>query len=159
MIDIDALTSEPVSGPMDTRFPVLPAGEYIASISDKGPVKDWFKIIKRQDGSETPTVNIPFVVADPEVAKKMGVAVATTRLTVWLDTELDEASGKQKISRAEGKNVGLGQLREALGQNNDPSWSFDKLLGAGPLKITSDVTESKKNPGQKFSNVTRVAKL
>lgn len=155
MIDIDALVSEKITEKLDTSFEVTPDGEYIATISDRGPVKDWFRTVSTKNGDQ-PQCNILFVINDPEVAKKLGRNQATSRLTLWLDTELDN-SGKVRIATGKGKNVSLGQLRAALNQDSDTSWSFDKLLGAGPVRITTQTSEGKS--GGKFSNVTRVAKL
>jgi len=151
-IDINALVNTPVNDKLDTEFAVTPAGEYIVMISDRGPITDWFRTVRMGDGREVPQCNILMIVTDPAVAQSLGRQQATTRLTLWLDTEADG-----RLSTGKGKNVNLGQLREALGQNNDAAWTFDKLIGAGPIKVMTEVQESKQ--GAKFSNVTRVGKI
>ena len=53
------------------------------------------------------------------------------------------------------KNVKLGRLREALGQNkNGQAWSFGMLKGAGPIKVS--IEPDKKNP-EDYSRVVKVA--
>lgn len=155
-IDVDALVNTNVSEKLDTTYPIPPAGEYVASISDKGPVKDWFRTVKRKDGTETATLNVLFVISDPAVKALLNGRDPTSRLTIWLDTEIDEMTKATKLSTGKGKNVSLGQLREALGQDNDPEWNFSKLIAAGPVKI---MTENSTNNGREYSNVTRVSKL
>lgn len=151
-INIDALVNAPVRDKLDTEFAVTPAGEYIATISDRGTVKDWFRVVKMKDGREAPQCNVLFIINDPGLAATLGRQTATSRLTLWLDTEADGS-----LATGHGRNVNLGQLREALGQNSDTEWTFDKLLGAGPVKILTEVQESDR--GGKFSNVTRVGKV
>src|SRR5262245_30552360 len=124
-INVQALVNAPVNDKMDTEFSVTPAGDYTAMISDRGPVDSWFRVVHMKDGREVPTVNVLFIISDPEVARTLGRQQATSRLTIWLDTEADDG----RLSVGKGKNVGLGQLREALGQNTDATWTFDKLLG------------------------------
>jgi hypothetical protein len=61
------------------------------------------------------------------------------RQDVWLD---QDSNGD--LDYAKGKNVGLGRLREALGQNSPgAAWSPAMLKGAGPAMIS--VTERPDN--------------
>ena len=152
-IDVNALINTTVSEKLDDQFEATPAGEYIATIGDRSPIDSWFRTVNMSDGRQMPQCNIPFVINDPEVAKALGRREATTRLTLWLDTVADTG----RLDTGHGKNVGLGALRKALGQENDTSWNFNKLVGAGPIKVLTEVQESKQ--GAKFSNVVRVGRI
>jgi len=151
-LDINALVHAPVTERLDTEFAVTPGGEYIANTSDRGPIDTWFRTVKMKDGRDVAQCNIVFVINDPNLAAALGRQQATSRLTLWLDTEADG-----RLSTGKGKNVTLGQLREALGQNNDPNWTFDKLIGVGPVKIMTEVQDGAN--GAKYSNVTRVTRV
>ena len=150
-IDLEALVNAPVTEKLDTTFEVTPAGEYTATIGDRTPVTEWFHSVTLKDGREAPQCNIVFVINDADLAKSLGRREATTRLTLWLDVEAG------RIDTGRGKNIGLGQLRRALGQEDDREWTFGKLPGAGPIKILTEVQEGKN--GAKYSNVVRVGKL
>jgi hypothetical protein len=151
-IDLEALIGAPITEKLDTQFEVTPAGEYVAMISDRTPVKDWFRTVRVRD-QDVPQCNILFIISDAEIAKAIGRREATSRLTLWLDVVEDGS----RLDTGRGKNVGLGALRKALGQDEDMEWSFQKLVGAGPIRILTEVQESRS--GGKFSNVTRVGKL
>jgi hypothetical protein len=152
-IDLDALISTKINEKLDTNFPVPPEKEYIARIgTPREHIKEWFRSVKRDDGTQTATLNIPFVLQDEDVRRQMGVRQLTSRLTIWLDTEISGA-----LATGKGKNVSLGQLLEALGQNGDTNWDFEKLINAGPVKVITSNSTGK--DGKQYSNVTKVAKL
>ena len=150
-IDLEALVNAPVTEKLDSQFEVTPAGEYMARISDRTPASEWFREVTVRD-QKVPQCNILFIIDDPEVAKGLGRREATSRMTLWLDV----VEGSGRLDTGRGKNVGLGALRKALGQDEDMEWTFQKLVGAGPVRILTEVQESKN--GGKFSNVTRVGK-
>lgn len=149
-IDVDALIGAPVA-PLSTEYELIREGEYQATI-DATDVKTWFQSGKRDDGSSYIVVNVPFVIIDEAQREQLGRTKLTARMSCFLDFD---AAGK--LSADKGKNVTLGQLREALGQNNDPNWSFLSLPGSGPVKVQTKNGESK--TGAKFTNITRVTKI
>jgi hypothetical protein len=63
-----------------------------------------------------------------------------------------------KLVNGPNRNVALGQLREALGQNK-PGWTPQQLLGAGPFIGRVKHTSSKTNPEQKFAEVVKAGKI
>ena len=153
MIDIDALISTSIREKLDTTYPVPPEKEYTANIGEpRDELKEWFRNVKRDDGTVTATINIPFILHDETVRDQLGVRTLTSRLTIWLDTEISGA-----LSTGKGKNISLGQLREALGQKEITPWNFSMLIGAGPVKVIT--TNSTGKDGKVYSNVSKVAKI
>lgn len=152
-IDVDSFLSAPV-GPMETKFDTVPGGEYTAMIGspENGEIKNWMRHGQRDDGTVWITLNVPFeIVGEDALKQSIGLNKLTSRATIWLDAE----NGKLAVGK--GKNVTLGQLREALGQNNVPNWEPSMLIGQGPLRIITNVTKGK--DGREYSNVTRFTKL
>jgi hypothetical protein len=66
-----------------------------------------------------------------------------------------ELNEQGKLATGPNKNVSLGRLRDALGQN-DPSWTPQKLLGAGPFIGKVSHTQVKEAI---YADVTRAAKI
>lgn len=127
----------------DTNFEPIPVGEYQAAIT---------KIEPREAGGK-PVLEVTWAINDQGVKDATGLDNPTARQTIWLDIG---ASGGLDNSR--GKNVGLGKLREALGQNQaGQAWNPGMLNGqVANVKITH---RSGKEPGQIFSQVAAVAAL
>jgi hypothetical protein len=152
-LDIDSFLTAPV-GPMETKFDTLPGGEYTAMIGspEEGQIKNWMRTGTREDGSLWITLNVPFEIVGEEALKQsIGLQKLTTRATIWLDSE----NGKLAVGK--GKNITLGQLREAAGQNHIENWDPSMLIGAGPMRIVTNVTKGK--DGREYSNVLRFAKV
>ena len=152
--DVNAILSAPV-GTLATKYENLPDGDYNNAYIDTGNVAEWFREVHRSDGTDALTLNIPITIKDPaklaELQASHGLTRLATRMTIWLDTE------NGRVSTGPGKNVNLGQLRDVLGQNDDPDWNFQKLSGAGPFQVKNENTVSKKD-GRSYANVNRVAK-
>jgi hypothetical protein len=153
-----------VQGPMSTAYVVCPEGEWRAVVSDDGEINSWFREVKwndKQTGQEKTAVGvkIPFRIID-EKARQIAKRGPEEKLYAFLDAFLDiDAQGGLDLS--EGKNVKLGQLRNALGQNAaGQAWSFGMLRGAGPLvvKVKQDSFD-KSDPSRKSATVVGFAKL
>lgn len=128
----------------ETEYTPIPEGDYQGVISD-------LKSDVSPNGS--PMLNITWLVDDESVRKFTGMAEPTVRQTIWLDVN-DNGS----LASGANKNVGLGRLRAALGQNDGKPWSPSMLRG-GVALIKIGHTPSKKEPGVLYSNVVQVAKL
>jgi hypothetical protein len=155
--DASAFLNQTVDGPMSTVFPVCPEGEFTMKITDDGDIASWFSEAKWTDKNtgearSAPTVTIPVEILDDAVRQKLGVQKVTSRLKMFLDM-----SGG-KLDTSEGKNVRLGQLRAAVGQNT-PGWNFSMLKGAGPFVGRTILVSDRNNPEIKYSEVSRVAKI
>lgn len=156
MFDIDALINAPVDGPLATTIPVCPVGEYtliIDSLPDDG-IKAWLRHLEGKDGRPSRLIlEVPCIVLDENVKAQLGREKVTVRKSIWLDI----GSDGRTLLTGEGKNVDLGRLREALGQNAEPGWTFARLPGAGPFK--GQVTHRSGSNVDVFAEVGRVARL
>lgn len=128
----------------ETKMTPIPAGEYTAYVGD---TLSWREYQGRQ------ICVAPLLIADmPEdVAETLGLGDRQPQIgyDMWLDT--NEAGA---LEFGANKNVALGRLREALGQNRSGEpWSFKMLKGAGPLRVT--IEPDKKNPDM-YSRVTKI---
>lgn len=164
MFDANAFVSSAVD-PLATKFEVCPPGEWQMMI-DTDPKqlaettddeKSYIGIKHKKGVSEKTGKPYDFhewtltcVVVDDRVKQKMQRDRITVRLRLGLDLD---SSGK--IAGGPDKNVNLGRLREALGQNT-PGWTPQQLLGAGPFIGKVTVTQVK---DREYADVTSVARI
>lgn len=163
MFDANAFVSS-ATDPLATQFEVCPEGEWqmmidtdpkqLAETTDEDKV---YVGIKHHAGvSEKSGKPYDFydwtlncVVIDPRVKQKLGRENVNVRMRLGLDLE------NGRLATGPNKNVNLGRLRDALGQNVG-GWTPQQLLGAGPFigKVTH--TTVKDNV---YADVTRAAKI
>ena len=99
-----------------TTYTPVPEGEHQASIKTIKP-----RVLT--DGRAV--LDVTWVVDSEEARNETGMAEPTVRQTLWLDTT--ESGG---LDFGKGKNVGLGRLRDALGQNvSGKPWAPGMLIG------------------------------
>lgn len=109
------------------RVPV-PEGEYIAVIKE----------IKPRAAKESAVLDIIWAIDDPEVAAVTGFESPQARQSIFLDL-----TEQGNLDLGKGKNVPLGKLREAVGQNQKgQSWMPGMLVGqVAKIKIAHRVYE------------------
>lgn len=105
----------------------VPEGEFPASI----------KLIKPRvltDGRAV--LDVTWIVDDETARQETGMAEPSVRQTLWLD--VTESGG---LDFGKGKNVGLGRLREAVGQNQSGKpWQPGMLIGqVAKVKVSHSV--------------------
>lgn len=156
--DADSFMNETVDAPMATTLASVPDGEYQAIIGDF--TSEAFKSIEvndRQNPGQKRTarvLEIPFIIQDEALRVKMERSeMPVHRETFWLDFD---ANGK--LATGADKNVRLGQLRAALGQNQ-PGWTPSMLRNMGPLLIAIKSKADKNDPEKKYTNITKYAKI
>lgn len=142
-----------VAGASSTVVLVCPEGEY------KAFVDDGEKAIVFEDGNKarnlSPRCKVLFAITgDQEPNRFLKREKVLVPLTIWLD--LDEAG--EELDMAEGKNVGIGRLRRALGQN-DGVWNPQMMKGKGPVIIKVGQRADQNDPNTKYAEVTRVAAI
>lgn len=148
LFDATTFLDQTVTGAMDTKYPLIPAGEY-AGIS---------KSIKaRKQPATDPTIadytvlDVVWSIEDAGVKEATQLDNPTCRQSVFLD--LNE-EGKLDIRPT--KNVQLGRLREALGLNQEGvEFSFSMLVGQ-PAIVKIEHSPNKTDPENPYSNVTKV---
>lgn len=145
------------SDPLPTAYEVIPEGEYKMLLDSDPKMLE----VKKVEGVSSKTgepylfyqIELSCLVLDEKVKAKLGREKVTARMRINLD--FDDAG---KLTTGPNKNVALGQLRDALGQNK-PGWTPQQLLGAGPFIGRVKHQASKTNPEMKFAEVVRAGKI
>lgn len=129
-----------------TTLNPVPEGEYAGVIK---------KTETRVVGQNARVVmDVTWGIDDPSVVAATGIESPTVRQSIWLD--VTEQGG---LDMGSGKNVGLGRLREALGQNvKGKPWSPANLVGS-PAKVKVTHTADKNDSSIIYANVSAVTKL
>jgi len=151
LFNADTFLNETVTGSHDTKYPVIPAGDYPA-ISKKVDAREMANTKKPQDGPFT-VLDITWGIDDAAVKEATAMDEPTCRQSVFLDLH------EGKLDMREKKNIGLGRLRETLGLN-DPTvpFSFNNLVGQ-PAIVRIEQSPNPKDPENPYSNVTKVAQI
>jgi hypothetical protein len=153
--DVDAFMNTTYDEPMATTMSNMPDGEYTAMIGDfdSSALKT---IVTRNGGRQV--LEIPFILRDDDggLAAKLGAREQYVhRETYWLD--FTENGG---LAFGPDKNIRLGQLRAALGQNEKGiPWAPSMLRNMGPVKIALKTTSDKKDPEKKYTNIAKYARI
>lgn len=155
--DINEFLGSSVNAPMATRPERPEPGTYLARIANVESADDIAKKwIKPPEGGRTwIKFEVPFDIIDEALLAKLG---RTKPFRVSSDWRLDVVEGTSTPATGNGKNIDLGRLRAALGQNTPGQpWSFSQLPGAGPVKVTIVHQANKQNPDDPFVKVKGVA--
>lgn len=135
-----------VTEAFETRMTPVPEGEYLASIDKLG--------MRTLPNTGQPILDITWTILDDAVKAALGLSKITVRQSVFLDLD---ANGK--LDNGANKNIRLGQIREAMGQNTPGQpWGPMMLNGAGPAKVKVVQRPNEKDPANPFSDIGMVAK-
>lgn len=152
---VDDFANMTTDAPMDTSYPSHPEGEYLFLI-DSDPKQLQVKHVTGV-GDKGPydfhQIELICLSQDDNVKQEMGRDRVQVLAQVNLEFDL-----QGRLSTERGKNVMLGQLREALGQNETKSWKPSMLLGQGPVYGRVKQRDAKDGSGRKFANVVAFAK-
>jgi hypothetical protein len=156
MFDPNNFMSQNVDAPMATEMRLVPEGEYQAMI-DSFEAEKAFNEIKwndRNTGEERSAVqfSLPFSILDEALKAEL----ERDRIIVYAKMFLD-FDDNGALSAAPDKNVTLGRIRAAVGQNGAGPWNFSMLQGQGPVMIRVTHRADKNNPERKYVEVSRVA--
>lgn len=154
--DADAFMNTTVDEPMATQLSSVPEGEYVAMIGDF--TSEAFKTITFKDKKTGADVSrqileVPFNIDDAALEAHLG-RKPTHRESYWLDFNTNGA-----LDTGPDKNVQLGKLRDAIGQNGNGPWSPAMLRNMGPVKIVIKTRSDKIDPEKKYTNITKYAKI
>jgi hypothetical protein len=160
--DPDLFMNQTIDAPLETEFKMVPAGEYPAMIGDfdSGAFEvidfEYKKGARAGQPGQMTKFTIPFVINDDAVKAEMGrdQVVVTSQLIL----DIDDNGG---IDFGPNKNVPLGRIRDAVGQNGSGAWTISNLRGAGPVMVKIDHIEfSRKDSTKgKRAEVSRVVKM
>ena len=112
-----------------TAYTPVPEGEFQASIKSIKP-----RVLT--DGRAV--LDVTWIVDDEVARQETGMAEPSVRQTLWLD--ITESGG---LDFGKGKNVGLGRLRDAIGQNQSGKpWAPGMLVGqVARIKVTHSIVK------------------
>lgn len=149
--DPDVFMADTQVGALDTRIQPIPAGEYPAIVED-------FKfrgLPGRDGGPDRQILEVTWSIISDELKATLGREKLTSRQSIWLDLTPDN-----RLDMGKGKNVGLGKLRAAIGQN-DPNtpWALGHIKGAGPAQVVISHRPDKNDDSIMYDEVKTVGKL
>jgi hypothetical protein len=160
--DPETFLQQTVDHPLETEFVLIPTGEYLASIDDfdKDAVEQINFTYKQGPRAGQPGImtklTLPFVIDNDDVKKELGrdKVVVTRQFILDLDDNGHLADGKNK-------NVELGRLRDAVGQNDGSPWTIANLRGVGPLMVRVIHREFTRSDGSlgKRAEIDRIARV
>ena len=149
----EAFLNQTVEKVMDTSRPPFPEDIHEDLQITKVDITDG--IISKGDRKGKPwaQLNLTLGTNDPDIKAEMKITdedrMATVRYDVFLDLDDDG-----NLDVGEGRNIGLGKLRQAVGQNNEDEWTImDLHLATVPY---TQVKHRFNDDGDAFANVTRV---
>lgn len=118
----EAFMSASISEAMDTRLQPCPVGEWGATIS-KVDVRGGES--EKTESGIWAAYNVTWDINDPEAKRLAGREKLSSRQTVFLDLTADGT-----IDMAKGRNIRLGKLRDAIGQNQ-PGMAWNPMMMVG----------------------------
>jgi len=143
--DPESFMQQEMTGQMETRYTPVPANDYTSTIDD---------VVVRETADGTKILDVTHLIHDSQLAEDMGMEKLFVRQGIFLDIE---PGGN--IAIGPNKNVKLGRLREAVGQNTPSTWSFGLLKGAGPLRISVSIKPDKEDPSIQYNRVDKTLPL
>lgn len=132
-----------------TKIEPVPEGEYNAQIENVTAKK-----IETKDGDERIIMEVIWEILDDDVKSQLGLDKVTVKQGLFLDL-----SEEGSIDMSKGRNVRLGKLRDAIGQNKSGKpWAPGNMIGCSAV---IDVVQrpDKQDPELIYNDVKKVAKL
>lgn len=161
--DADQFMTETVDQPLETEFKLCPTGEYRAMIDTftSEAIENFDFEYKRGPQAGQPgsmkKFTCPFVIDDAAAAAILN----RDRVIVTKQMILDIDKDTGRLDFGTNKNIELGRIRDAVGQNNPGPWTIGNLRGAGPVMVKVEHVdfERKDKTKGKRAEVTRVVKI
>lgn len=152
MFDPDQFMSMTVDQPLEVERTLVPEGEFDAMVDDfDSSIFETFNFTYKrgpnagQEGS-LHKGTFPIVINDDKVR----AALQTDKARVYYQCTLDFDETTGQLLFGPNKNIDLGKLRNAVGQNSPGPWAVSQLRGAGPFKVKVKHREGKRADGTKF---------
>jgi hypothetical protein len=153
MFDADKFMQTNITGPSSTTVLICPEGEFKAVVDD-GDKAITARSFPGKDGkSDSHQMQVLFSILDDAAKAAVKRDKCLVPMTVWLDVD-----DNGNLDTSEGRNVGLGRLRKALGQN-EGAWNPPMMKGKGPVMVKVSHRADPKDPSIKYAEVTRVSAI
>lgn len=143
-IDTAQFLSMTTDEALDTKITPCPPGEWQAMIGDI-EIADY----QRKDGTTGYRLVVPWEIQDEGVKSELGRDTVKVTDSIFLDMNADGTA----LDMSKGKNIGLGRLREALGQNT-PGEPWGPAMLQGQVAVVEVVHEVYK--GNPVANIKAV---
>ena len=154
MLDPSLFLSTTTTESTSTQLDPVPKGEFLA-LSEPVTQESFqsFDIKKGENaGKKGWRLNVVWKITDEAAGEYKGRKV---RQQLWLELTSDGAG----IDMGKGKNISLGRLREALGQNtNGQPWN-PSMLGSQPARISVVQRLDDNDSSKIYNDVEAVAKI
>jgi len=152
MFDVNAFVNQTYNQATSSDYALIPEANDVRMMTGSGPLEKWFRTFTANDVQYV-TLEVPMIILDEAIKTEMARDTVMSRYKMFLD--FDETGN---LDFGKGRNVKLGQLREALGQN-DPGapWSPAMLADAGPL--LGKIVHTSGKDGTQYAEVGRVTAL
>lgn len=160
--DASSFMQTQMDEPLETEFKLVPVGEYSMTIGDFDhsafeEIKFTYKQGERKGEEGTMTkVTLPFIVQDDKVKAELNRDRVVIPKQLILD--ISDTGG---LDTGTNKNIELGRIRAAAGQNEAGPWSISNLRGAGPFMGKVEHVEFERRDGTKGkrAEVVRVTRI
>jgi len=130
-------------GGMETQFVPVPVGEwdaYIEKIETRSGTSE--------KGNDWTMLDVFWTITAGEVIQETEQDEPKVRQSIFLDFD-----DNGRLAMGKNKNIGLGRLRDALGQNGPGPWKFSDLVGGSAIVRV----EHREYNGAVFSEVKAVS--
>ena len=141
--DKETFLNTEVRGKMETTYTPLPIDDYTGYIDD----------IDGREAGDSRILDVIWAITDEKAKEFLGMDKPTVRQSIFLDYEEDGT-----LQFGKNKNLQLGKVREAVGQNGDGAWTPRMLVGAGPCLLKIGHRADKNDPEKRYADVKQVVK-
>lgn len=150
-ISAEQFLNESVEMPeLDTTFTPIPEGEYTGQIGTDE--KDVDVRVGSKNDKPWMQATVQVVLSDPNLLALMK-RDEPVKVRYQFFVDLHEG----KMDTRPQRNVKLGALKAAVGQNKGGTWNWGMLKGQ-PLRVTIKQEAAKDDPETKYSRVAKVGK-
>jgi len=150
MFDADSFLQSSITEANDTKIIPCPPGEFAAIIDKITP-----KQVQFNGGTETRIVlDVQWLIEDAGAKAATGRDVVTVKQAVFLET-----TPTGGLDMAQGKNVALGRLREAVGKNTPGEPFAFAMLPGLMAKVSVSHRPDKNDPSISYAEIKMVTKL
>jgi hypothetical protein len=128
VFDADSFLQSTITAVTSTARPPIPVGEYNAMV----------KSVAIRTPKTSVILDVTWIIDDEAARKATGVAEPTVRQSLFLDI-----NEQGQLDSGDGKNLQLGRLRTAVGQNTTAAWAPSRLEGAmAKVSVTQRANEN-----------------
>ena len=147
VFDPDSFLHTEIDSALETSIIPIPEGEHLGMIDEVTA-----DTIKTQNGP-APVMYVHWHIISEEVKEATGLDKPMIRQIHWL--RIDDNG---QLEFGTGKNIGIGAIRDALGQNVDGEpWSPSRLVGEGPCMLKVGHRYNKETGEGPYADVRRVS--